>query len=37
MGRPSKWSPEFRAEAVRVYRESEESIAAVARRLGAWS
>ena len=34
MGRPSKWSPEFREEAVRVYRESEESIAAVARRLG---
>jgi transposase len=34
MGRPSKWSPEFREEAVRMYRESEESIAAVARRLG---
>jgi transposase len=33
MGRSSKWSPEFR-EAVRMYRESEESIAAVARRLG---
>ncbi len=34
MGRPSKWSPEFREEAVRMYRESDESIAAVARRLG---
>ena len=34
MGRPSKWSPEFREEAVRMYRESEESIAAVAGRLG---
>jgi transposase len=34
MGRPSKWSPEFREEAVRMYRESEESIAAVTRRLG---
>ncbi len=34
MGRPSKWSPEFRDEAVRLYREGEESIAAVARRLG---
>jgi transposase len=34
MGRPSKWSPEFREEAVRMYRESEESIAGVARRLG---
>lgn len=34
MGRPSKWSPEFREEAVRLYRESEESVAAVARRLG---
>lgn len=34
MGRPSKWSPEFRDEAVRLYRESDESIAAVARRLG---
>ncbi len=33
MGRPSKWSPEFREEAVRMYRESGESIAAVARRL----
>ncbi len=34
MGRPSKWSPEFREEAVRLYRESDESIAAVAGRLG---
>ncbi len=34
MGRPSKWSPEFREEAVRLQRESGESIAAVARRLG---
>ena len=34
MGRPSKWSPEFREEAVRMYRESGESIAAVSRRLG---
>ncbi len=34
MGRPSKWSPEFREEAVRLYWESEESVAAVARRLG---
>jgi Transposase len=34
MGRPSKWSPEFREEAVRMYRESGESIAGVARRLG---
>jgi transposase len=34
MGRPSKWSPEFREEAVRLYREGDESIAAVARRLG---
>jgi hypothetical protein len=28
MGRPSKWSPEFREEAVRLYRESGESITA---------
>lgn len=34
MGRPSKWSPEFREEAVRLYRESDESVSAVARRLG---
>lgn len=34
MGRPSKWSPEFREEAVRLQRESGESITAVAKRLG---
>jgi transposase len=34
MGRLSKWSPEFREEAVRLYRESDESVTAVARRLG---
>jgi transposase len=34
MGRPSKWSPEFREEAVRLQRESGESITAVAHRLG---
>jgi transposase len=34
MGRPSKWSPEFREEVVRLQRESGESITAVARRLG---
>jgi transposase len=34
MGRVSRWSPEFREEAVRLHRESGESIAAVARRLG---
>ena len=34
MGRPSKWPLEFREEAVRLYRDSDESIAAVARRLG---
>jgi transposase len=34
MARPSKWSPEFREEAVRLQRESRESITAVARRLG---
>ena len=34
MGRLSKWSPEFREEAVRMQRESGESITAVARRLG---
>lgn len=34
MGRSSKWSPEFREEAIRLYRESEESVTAVARRLG---
>jgi len=30
----SKWSPEFREEAIRLYRESDESVSAVARRLG---
>ncbi|HEY8779859.1 MAG TPA: transposase [Solirubrobacterales bacterium] len=34
MGRLSKWSPEFREEAIRLYRESDESVSAVARRLG---
>jgi transposase len=34
MGRLSKWSPEFREEAVRLQRESGESITAVAKRLG---
>jgi transposase-like protein len=34
MARPSKWSPEFREEAVRLQRESGESITGVARRLG---
>lgn len=34
MGRPSKYSPEFREEAVRLYREGDESIAATAKRLG---
>jgi transposase-like protein len=34
MGRVSKWSPEFREEAVRLHRESGDAIAAVARRLG---
>jgi transposase len=34
MGRMSKWSPEFREESVRLYRESGEAIAVVARRLG---
>ena len=34
MGRPSKWSPEFREEAVRMQRESGESISGVVRRLG---
>ncbi len=34
MGRLSKWSPEFREEAVRLQRESGESITAVAHRLG---
>ena len=34
MGRPSKWTPEFRQEAVRVHVESGDSIAGSARRLG---
>ncbi len=34
MGRPSKWSPEFREEAVRMQRESGEAISGVVRRLG---
>lgn len=34
MARLSKWSPEFRGEAVRMQRESGESITAVAKRLG---
>lgn len=34
MGRPSKWSPEFKEEAMRLQRESGESITAVAKRLG---
>ena len=34
MGRPSKWSPEFRDEAVRMYRSGQDSIPQVARRLG---
>jgi transposase len=34
MGRPSKYSPEFREEAVRLYREGDQTIVATARRLG---
>jgi transposase-like protein len=34
MGRPSQRSPEFKEEAVRLQRESGESITAVAKRLG---
>jgi transposase len=34
MGRVSRWSPEFREESVRLYREGSDSIAVVARRLG---
>ena len=34
MGRPSKYPPEFREEAVRLFRESESTIAESARRLG---
>ncbi|MDP9223293.1 MAG: transposase [Actinomycetota bacterium] len=33
MAGPSKWSPEFREEPIRLYRESDESVSAVARRL----
>jgi transposase len=34
VGRLSKWSPEFRDEAVRMYRPGPDSIPQVARRLG---
>lgn len=34
MARPSKYPPEFRERAVRIARESERPIAAVARDLG---
>ena len=34
MARPSKYSPEFRKRSVRIARESERPIAAVARDLG---
>jgi transposase len=34
MGRPSQWSPEFREEAVRMYRSGQDSIPQVARRIG---
>jgi transposase len=34
MGRPSKWTPEFREEVVRLYRAGSESIPQVARGLG---
>ena len=34
MARPSQWSPEFRDEAVRMYRSGQESIPQVARRIG---
>jgi transposase len=34
MGRPSKYSAEFRERSVRIARESERPIAAVARDLG---
>src|SRR5438067_13928098 len=34
MGRPSRYPPEFREEAIRLYRESETSVAETARRLG---
>jgi transposase-like protein len=34
MGRPSKYPPEFRERAVRMARESDRPVAAVARDLG---
>ena len=34
MGRPSKWTPEFRDEAIRLYRSGSASIPEVARSLG---
>ncbi len=34
MGRPSTWTPEFRDEAVRLYRSGSSSIPEVARSLG---
>src|SRR4051812_31477245 len=34
MGRPSKWTPEFKDEAVRLYRSGSSSIPEVARGLG---
>jgi len=34
MGRPSKYTPEFREEAVRLHREQGASVAESARRLG---
>ena len=34
MGRPSKYTPEFREEAVRLHREQGTSVAESARRLG---
>jgi len=34
MGRPSKWPPEFREEAVRLYRSGQQTISEVARGLG---
>ena len=34
MGRRSRYPPEFREEAIRLYRESETSVAETARRLG---
>ena len=34
MGRLSRWSPEFREEAVRAYRSGRDSIPQVARRIG---